>query len=154
MTVKTLLILSLLALVVVACATSERGFLVPAQHPPEAELDLARRPVCTDCHDRRGKIAYEDFNHTPFFSTGHRSVAGRQGAVCSMCHQPSFCNDCHATSVELKPADRRPTETFRGAPHRGDYLTRHKIEGRIDPTSCFRCHGNPKTTRTCAPCHS
>lgn len=154
MSVKVLLSLSLLALLVVACSTAEHGFLVPAQHPPEAELDLARRPVCTDCHDRRDKLAYEEFDHTPFFSAGHRGVAARQGAVCSMCHQASFCSDCHATSVELKPTERRPTETFRGAPHRGDYLTRHKIEGRIDPTSCFRCHGNPKTTRTCAPCHS
>lgn len=152
MTVKTLLSLSLLALVAVACVTPERGFLVPAQHPPEAELGK-RRPVCTECHERRAKLAYEEFDHTPFFSSGHRGVAARQSAVCAMCHQASFCNDCHATAVELKPSDRRPTETYRGAPHRGDFLTLHKIEGRIDPVSCFRCHGNPKTARTCAPCH-
>ena len=152
MIVKTLLPLSLLVVLLVACTTPKGGFLVPSQHPPEAELG-ARRPVCTDCHERRGTLAFEEFDHTPFFTSGHRGVASRQAAVCSMCHQPSFCNDCHATAVELKPTERRPTETFRAAPHRGDYLTRHKIEGRIDPTSCFRCHGNPKTARTCVPCH-
>lgn len=152
MTVKALLSLVLLMLVAVACAAPKGSFLLPARHPPEAELGT-RRPVCSDCHERRGKLAYEEFDHTPYFSSGHRSVASRQAAVCSMCHQASFCSDCHATAVEQKPDDRRPGDTFRGTPHRGDYLTRHKIEGRMDPVSCFRCHGNPKTARTCAPCH-
>jgi hypothetical protein len=70
-----------------------------------------------------------------------------------MCHQTSFCNDCHATRVELKPSERHKTETYRRMPHRGNYLARHRIDGRVDPTSCFRCHGNPKTARTCSPCH-
>lgn len=152
MTVKGILSLLVVTLIVVACATPKGSFLLPTQHPPEAELG-DRRPVCTDCHEARGKLAYEEFNHTPFFATTHRSVAQRQAAVCSMCHQASFCNDCHSVSVELKPGDRRPGETYRGMPHRGDFLTLHKIEGRIDPVSCFRCHGNPKTARTCAPCH-
>ena len=152
MSAKYLLYLLLPVLILVACAVPKGGFLVPTQHPPEAELG-DRRPVCTDCHERRGKLAFEEFDHTPFFAGGHRGVAIRQATVCGMCHQASFCSDCHATSVELKPAERRPGETFRGAPHRGDFLTRHKIEGRIDPTSCFRCHGNPKTARTCAACH-
>jgi hypothetical protein len=32
-------------------------------------------------------------------------------------------------------------------------LTRHRIDGRINPTKCFRCHGAPKTARSCTPCH-
>jgi hypothetical protein len=27
------------------------------------------------------------------------------------------------------------------------------IDGSLNPASCFRCHGSPKTTRGCAPCH-
>jgi hypothetical protein len=27
-------------------------------------------------------------------------------------------------------------------PHRGDYLGQHPIDGRVDPGSCVRCHGN------------
>jgi hypothetical protein len=38
-------------------------------------------------------------------------------------------------------------------PHRGDYVTRHRIDGRIDPTACFRCHGSPKRAKLCASCH-
>ena len=26
--------------------------------------------------------------------------------------------------------------------HRGDYIVLHQIDGRLDPGSCFRCHGN------------
>jgi hypothetical protein len=25
-------------------------------------------------------------------------------------------------------------------PHTGDYLSRHRIDGRLDPVSCRRCH--------------
>jgi hypothetical protein len=27
------------------------------------------------------------------------------------------------------------------------------MDGRINPISCFRCHGNPKSSRTCIRCH-
>jgi hypothetical protein len=70
-----------------------------------------------------------------------------------MCHQQSFCNDCHATYVELKPSIKNQDATYRRSPHRGDWLSRHRIEGSLDPTSCIRCHRNPKTATTCAPCH-
>jgi hypothetical protein len=70
-----------------------------------------------------------------------------------MCHQQQFCDECHGVRVEEKPSAKNKTSTFRRTPHRGDYLSRHRIDGRVDPTSCFRCHGNPKTAETCAPCH-
>ena len=126
---------------------------LPAQHPSEAEIGLYK-PNCVDCHDARNKqLAFADFNHTPTFATTHRSVASRNAQVCSMCHQQSFCNDCHVTRVELKPSLKNQSDTYRGLPHRGDFQSRHIIDGRIDPTSCYRCHGNPQSARTCAPCH-
>ena len=134
-----------------ACANLKGGFQVPAQHPEELGKG---RPTCTECHDARTEeFNYGQYNHTPYFMNTHRQQAYQGEKVCRMCHQTSFCNDCHATRVELKPSDRNATENYRRMPHRGDYLSRHRIDGRVDPTSCFRCHGNPKASRTCAPCH-
>lgn len=133
-----------------ACSSSS---YLPAQHPSEAELGRTR-PICVDCHEARSdKLAFADFNHTPLFATTHRAVASRNAQVCALCHQQSFCNDCHASRAELKPSLKNQSDTYRGMPHRGDYQSRHIIDGRIDPTSCYRCHGNPQASRTCAPCH-
>ena len=135
----------------VACATMGTGYFVPDRHPMELEKG---NPTCTECHEARTEeFNYERFNHTPFFTETHRQEVYQAENVCRMCHATSFCNDCHATRVELKPSVRHQTDTYRRMPHRGDYLARHRIEGRIDPTSCFRCHGNPKTAQSCAPCH-
>ena len=147
-------ILILLAVVslVAACASLQSSYAPPAKHPSAA--DLGEEPkVCTDCHQRGERVAYERFVHNADFGMNHRPEATQGEQVCAMCHQTSFCNDCHATRVELKPSLKNQTETYRSAPHRGDYLSRHRIDGRVDPTSCFRCHGNPKSARTCANCH-
>jgi hypothetical protein len=144
-----ILLLSLVGLG--ACATLQGSWRVPAQHPEELP---AGRPSCIECHEARTEeFPYERFNHSIFFMENHRQEAKQAEQVCRMCHATSFCNDCHATRVELKPSERQQTENYRRMPHRGDYLTRHQIDGRVDPTSCFRCHGNPKTSRSCAPCH-
>ena len=136
-----------------ACAALDSGLELPQRHL-SAE-DLGQQPTrCTDCHDARGeKLAYGSFNHTATWLQTHRQQAYQQEAICLMCHQTSFCNDCHATRVELKPSQKNQAETYRQMPHRGDYLSRHRIDGRVDPTSCFRCHGNPKAAKTCVPCH-
>lgn len=149
---KLSVLLSLLTLLV-ACAALQGGYRLPVKHPADAGLsDLP--PRCTDCHDARDvTIAYERFNHTAYFGENHRQEANQHPQVCSLCHQESYCNDCHATRVELKPSLKNQGDSFRRMPHRGDYLSRHRIDGRIDPVSCFRCHGNPKSAKTCAPCH-
>jgi hypothetical protein len=135
-----------------ACATLHGGLDLPDRHPEE--LPAGERPTCTECHDPSGEsLNYEQFNHTAIFADTHRQQAYQNERVCSLCHQTSFCNDCHATRVELKPSIKNQTETYRRMPHRGDYLSRHRIDGRVDPTSCFRCHGNPKNAQTCIPCH-
>ena len=45
----------------------------------------------------------------------------------------SFCSDCHAHREELKPSDKYKEYVTRDLPHRGDYLTQHQIDGRINP---------------------
>ncbi len=136
-----------------ACAMENTGYTPPEKHPIDAELP-PKPPICIDCHEARDEnFNWGLYDHTIEFGQNHRQQAYRQNQVCSMCHTRSFCTDCHATRVELKPSDKNPTETFRRAPHRGDYLSRHRIDGRVDPSSCFRCHGNPKTASNCARCH-
>jgi hypothetical protein len=143
-----LLCLALLA----ACASLKGGMEFPVKHP-EA-LEQGKRPTCTECHDARSEtLNYARYNHTVYFADTHRQEAYQNEQLCSMCHDTSFCNDCHATRVELKPSLKNQTDNFRRMPHRGDYLSRHIIDGRMDPTSCFRCHGNPKSAITCKSCH-
>ena len=142
----------LAGLLLCACAALRGGSSVPTVHPEKLEPG---NPKCTECHETslREGFAYARFNHTASFGRQHRGAAYQQERVCSMCHTQSFCNDCHATYVELKPSTKNQTETYRQFPHWGDYLSRHRIDARVDPTSCFRCHGNPKSSKTCAGCH-
>lgn len=141
------------ALVLAACVAHRADWTPPFLHPDEAGLSK-RPPLCTDCHESGNEnFNWQRFNHDLYFGEHHRQQAYQNSRICSMCHQQSFCNDCHATRVELKPSLKNQSETYRRSPHRGDWLARHRIEGRLDPTSCFRCHRNPKTASTCVPCH-
>lgn len=154
MTNKKLLVLCasiLTVALVVACAAIQSGYAPPPRHPEEEGEDLR---YCTECHDsEEAVIPYAKFNHSMFFADNHRQVAGRYGDVCSSCHRGSFCSDCHGVGIELKPSIKNQTENYRRMPHRGDYLSRHSIDGRINPTGCYRCHGNPKSSQTCRSCH-
>ena len=145
------LLLAVLALA--ACVSHQNGWAPPLSHPADAGLGK-RPPICTDCHKAKDEnFNWQRFNHDPYFGDNHRQQAYQNSRVCNMCHQQSYCNDCHATRVELKPSEKNQTATYRRSPHRGDWLARHRIEGRLDPTSCIRCHRNPKSAATCAPCH-
>jgi hypothetical protein len=143
----------LLTSVLAACAAQTQSYRVPAQHPEDSGIGK-RPPICVDCHEASDdQFNWQQFNHTPFFADNHRQIALRNEQTCAMCHQTSFCNDCHATGLELKPSLKNQTETYRRTPHRGDYLSRHRIDGRVDPSSCFRCHRNPKASGSCVRCH-
>lgn len=151
--ILTTLTLLAAVLLVAACAGLQSSYEPLARHP-SAE-DLGEQPkVCTDCHEARGEnIAYESYVHDTDYGKNHRAQAYQGEAICAMCHQTSFCNDCHATGVELKPSLKNQSDTDRAMPHRGDYLSRHRIDARMDPTPCFRCHGNPKSAEVCVRCH-
>lgn len=144
----------LIAFGLTACAALKGSYNVPAAHPEQLPKG---RPTCSaeSCHGVTNEgLPYWRFDHTVSFAEGvHRNEAYQQGRVCGMCHEQKFCNDCHVTRSELKPSDRNPSDTYRVYPHRGDYLTRHRIDARVDPMPCFRCHGNPKSSKACTPCH-
>ncbi|MBT8340478.1 MAG: hypothetical protein KJP07_10745 [Desulfatitalea sp.] len=127
-----------------------QGARLPLSHPPE-EGDLRS---CSDCHETEaGGFPYRRYEHTPLFGENHRRVATGSRQVCAMCHQASFCADCHGQGMALKPSLKDHGDVRRKMPHRGDYLTRHRIDGRLNPAKCFRCHGRPKSEKTCIPCH-
>lgn len=135
-----------------ACASLKPETQLARKHPQE--LDKGR-PACTDCHKKdKPEVSFKTLNHTVLWLEEHRFAAAQRERVCALCHEQSFCMECHETTrIELKPSVKRETDTYRRFPHRGDYLTRHRFDAEIDPTPCIRCHGNPKASKTCNNCH-
>ncbi len=137
-----LLLLPATAAVLFACAQTTS---MVAKHPTEVPTP----PICSDCHtDDRGVL-----NHTSdFYSSRHKYYAKQNRQTCGVCHSEAFCADCHAHKEELKPSDKYKDSPDIAMPHRGDYLNQHKIDGRINPASCFPCHGRQNNER-CKTCH-
>ncbi len=143
---------SIIMLALLAACAASNSYRLPASHPKIYELG-ERREFCTKCHGfKKEPLDFERYNHTALFTDNHRMVAYQDDRVCALCHEQSFCSDCHG-KVELKPSLKDQTKNFSRMQHRGDFLSRHRIEGRMDPSSCFRCHGTPGTSGTCQPCH-
>ncbi|HIJ87162.1 MAG TPA: cytochrome C [Desulfuromonadales bacterium] len=118
---------------------------LPRTHP---EL-LSQSPNCTECHtDSWGAL-----NHrAPDFMSKHRFYAASTRQTCNSCHHESFCTDCHANKEDIKPSDKFSDAPERSLPHRGDYMTQHRIDGKVNPVSCVKCHGRTNNVR-CASCH-
>lgn len=140
---KFLLLLVLSALsVLYACANTSSVAVVH----PEAVKGI---PDCTECHtDLYGAMNHKSMD----FIKKHGFYASNSRQACAACHQESFCADCHTRKEEIKPSDKFADSPERILPHRGDYLTQHRIDGRIDPASCVKCHGRQNNER-CASCH-
>jgi hypothetical protein len=134
----TALTLSVLA----ACANTSS---IARVHPEEVK----GLPNCSECHtDSWGAL-----NHrAQDFYLKHRFYAGQNKAACNACHQDSFCVECHAHKEEIKPSDKYKDRPELSLPHRGDYLSQHRIDGRIDPAPCMKCHGRQNNER-CKTCH-
>lgn len=151
-------ILPLLAVVfglgiLAACALVSPQASFSPTHPQALD---AGRPLCSDCHGNEsmkgGYKTYESFNHTPTFVKNHRFQANQDPAACASCHAPSFCADCHGGKVPMTPATKLANRPDREMPHRGNYLILHRMDGRMDPTSCYKCHGRANNDK-CAACH-
>ena len=113
------------------------------------------RPRCIECHTNDTGVALKPigiFNHSSSFVRSHRFYASQNNTMCSSCHLTSFCADCHGSKEELKPSVKHFDAPERTLPHRGNYLFQHRIDGKIDPTPCFRCHGRQNNTM-CRRCH-
>jgi hypothetical protein len=134
------------------CSAVSQTPSVPPKHPedlPPGRVD------CLECHQGVSTGAlkpYATFRHSRVFINAHGTYARQEQSLCAACHAPSFCQTCHARNDEMKPNVKMGDRPDRMAPHRGDYLATHRIDGRIDPGSCFRCHGNRNDAR-CRQCH-
>ena len=125
-----------------ACANTAS---IARQHP-EAVKGLVN---CGECHENQWGL----LNHkADDFYRKHKFYAGQQKQACASCHRESFCADCHAHKEEIKPGDKYKDSAERTFPHRGDYLSRHRIEGRVNPAPCLKCHGRQNNER-CKTCH-
>src|SRR5690242_2753436 len=147
----TILALTGLIVILASCAKLQTGF--PSTHAET--LAVGQQENCSECHEDQQKgtmKAYAAFSHTPAFVKNHRFYAANDDRLCSICHKSSFCADCHTNKVEMKPSYRYGYRPDRVMPHRGDFITRHKIEGKLEPASCYRCHGRADNER-CSACH-
>ncbi len=136
-----------------ACALLAPETSFAATHPQKLD---AGRPVCTQCHESEPLKAafkpYAVFDHTDAFVKNHRFQAGRDSAICASCHAQSFCSDCHAGKTMMTPSTKLANRPDRAQPHRAGYLTLHRMEGKLDPGSCFKCHGRANNDK-CTACH-
>ncbi len=136
-----------------SCAQMKAIPGLPASHP-EA-LAVGQQVNCAECHEDQQKgtmKAFNAFNHTRSFVKSHRYYAASDDRLCATCHKSSFCTDCHSNKVEMKPSTRFGDRPDREMQHRGNFMTMHKIEGKLDPASCYRCHGRANNER-CVACH-
>lgn len=141
------------AILMIGCAGSAIRETAPVRHPEELTGEQAD---CLECHDNglSGTLKpFETFSHSTPFLLRHGDYALQGQDLCSSCHGESFCMSCHPTEESIRPDIRFGNQPDRQTvPHRGDYLVQHRIDGRVDPGSCFRCHGN-RNEETCLRCH-
>ena len=89
------------------------------------------------------------FSHRGNFLKKHAVVAKGDMVVCGHCHEQSYCAECHSRMSPETPAVLRSDEPDRWLIHRGDFITRHPIEAKSDPTACLKCHRQDR----CVTCH-
>jgi hypothetical protein len=147
------LVMAGLIVIMASCAQFSSMQSLPAVHP-EA-LAIGQQADCAECHEDQQKGTmkpFASFNHSPSFIKNHRFYAASDDRLCTTCHKASFCADCHTNKVEMKPSLKYGNRPDRDLPHRGNFMTLHKIEGKLDPAGCYRCHGRGNNER-CVACH-
>jgi len=145
------------------CTVCHTRLSEPRQHAPITDghaacmkchehADHYADAKCNTCHVDLGSyplLPVSQISHQGDFLRRHPNVARSSQQTCATCHDQNFCLDCHAKTamvpVETKLVDR-PDRRFI---HREDFLGRHFIDQRADPTSCARCH----STSFCSDCH-
>lgn len=138
----SILIASLMLSLLCACANNNSMARI---HPEEVK----GLPNCAECHtDKWGALNHQAED----FYLKHKFYSYQNMAACYACHQEGYCADCHAHKEEIKPSDKYKERPELALPHRGDYLAQHRIDGRIDPVSCLKCHGRQNNER-CKICH-
>jgi hypothetical protein len=113
-----------------------------------------RQLRCVPCHVDLHEYALAEiaiYRHPTGFLRGHAAAARTEQTLCTSCHEPSFCEDCHMSApspIALELVE--PTNVTRHFVHRGDFRSRHALEARMEQGTCLRCHGVP----FCDDCHT
>ncbi|MDH5492764.1 MAG: hypothetical protein OEY14_12495 [Myxococcales bacterium] len=113
------------------------------------ELDALR---CDRCHSDLHRYRMDDLDfvrHAPGFLRRHGGMARADEALCTACHEPSHCSNCHAPSTGIPLELVEPPAALRDFVHRGDFISRHPMEARLERGTCQRCHG----VAFCEGCH-
>jgi len=88
--------------------------------------------------------------HRGDFLERHSGVARGEDAVCGHCHSQSSCAECHSRMAPGRPALLQSDAVDRAFVHRGDFLTNHGIQARLQPDRCLTCHQQAR----CNGCHT
>lgn len=93
--------------------------------------------ACATCHPA-------DYDPLPTshkdagWATSHGKTWQVDAKLCTMCHQPSFCTDCHGLEIP------HPSGWVGGADD-------HAVQGAANLQTCARCHEGG--TQLCSTCH-
>jgi hypothetical protein len=132
---------------------AEAGQLAPGHDECSAchreDLDAGRCKLCHDRLDLYPRRPEAVYSHEKNFFARHGLRAAGNQADCATCHDQSFCGDCHAQTMTVRPSLRFPERVDRQFVHRGDWQSRHALEARAQDVTCLKCHG----TSFCSSCH-
>ncbi len=148
---KQLFLPIILLFLIIPCFVQAENVTIPDTHPYE----VTEKPECKECHTDDTGVSLKPigtFSHSMDWHKRHKFHASENDRLCRSCHRVSFCTDCHSYKEEMRPSLKYSGSSERWLPHRGDYLYQHRIDGRIDPAKCFRCHGRQNNQR-CKRCH-
>lgn len=131
---------------------------------------LASRDLCASCHAERfcaschgvtaavlpERLQFEDPMkpgvHRAGFFARHANEARTQAGLCTTCHSPSSCEDCHAKrDVRAVPAGRRSPHPPGWVGVRGERNEHGRAAWR-DPLECASCHSGAGEA-LCVSCH-
>lgn len=114
--------------------------------------DDMRELRCAPCHSDLHRYAIDRvalLDHGPGFLRRHGVSARADSSLCTQCHDPTFCEDCHLTAPGMPLEVLEPRAVYRDFVHRGDFFSRHAVEVGLERGTCVRCHGTP----FCDDCH-
>ena len=112
-----------------------------------------RKEKCSQCHisgSLSERTSDDIFDHGGDWLRRHGQNARGGDAICLHCHKTETCAECHSRSnIPIRPSQLNLDRPEMAVQHRGDWLSRHNIEARLDGKSCLTCHEQ----RTCTECH-
>lgn len=120
-------------------------------HVHQEQFDSGKCDVCHTDLARYPLRPVTSYSHEGNYVKRHARDARASGQSCALCHEQTFCTDCHtAETLPAKPEVFMPERVERRFIHWGDYLTRHSTEARADAPLCATCHGQS----FCTDCHA